>query len=185
MMIPCRMRRRGFLAVLGLYTQAFAASTVRVCSAFVSSQKLCKPQRPNVGRRYHQLSSLAMVARTKGKDRGKEFDILAKNLKLEPMQLTGLLTKQRTKLSDDSEKGRYIDWLLGRTDTFQSNVDATKLQTSTSKIKKQTKSKTTKNPLKERTKKASSSSSSQPSFLTTENFAERKDLHPSSKRALT
>jgi len=98
------------------------------------------------------------VQRTKGKDQAREMKILAKNLNVDDDKLTQILTQKRSKMDDASEKAKYIDWLLQTPKT--------------------------KSPKSKPTKKATNSKETKSSFLSSETFADRKDLHPDSKRAL-
>jgi ATP-dependent RNA helicase MSS116 len=111
-------------------------------------------------------SSNADTKRPRGKDREQELATLANNLKVHPSQLRKVLQQKRSQIADDnSEKAKYIDWLLVSTESIKT------VQTSPDNKK----------PKQQAQPKAKSS---QPSFLTTDTFADRKDLHPASKRAL-
>jgi ATP-dependent helicase YprA (DUF1998 family) len=106
------------------------------------------------------LFSLFSNPKTEGKDRAEEISALANNLKLSPEKLRSVLIQKRSKISDDAEKAKYIDWLL---------------EEAKPKLVEEAKPKQKKQPQKQK---------EQPSFLSTETFADRKDLHPASKRAL-
>jgi superfamily II DNA/RNA helicase len=109
------------------------------------------------------LFSLNSNPRTEGKDRGEEISALANNLKLSPEKLRNVLIQKRSKISDDAEKAKYIDWLLEEPKPKQKKL--------------------LEEP-KPKQKKKQQQENEQPSFLSTETFADRKDLHPASKRAL-
>ena len=66
---------------------------------------------------------------------------------------------------DDSEKAKYIEWLLREEEDERQPVKVTRKEPKTKRQEKKNRN--------------------QPSFLTTDNFADRKDIHPASKRALT
>ena len=131
------------------------------------------------------LSSLALASsknnnnfdtkRPKGKDREQELATLANNLKVHPSQIRTILQQKRLQLNDDdSEKAKYIDWLLVSTPKKPTDsIKSTKTSTDNRKPKEQSQANANAN-----------AKSSQPSFLTTDTFADRKDLHPASKRAL-
>jgi superfamily II DNA/RNA helicase len=82
-------------------------------------------------------------------------------------QLKQVLTKKRSQMDQSSEKAKYIDWLL--------HEEPLQPPKESSKAPNQRKAST----------KSSTQKKAQASFLTTENFVDRKDLHPASKRALT
>lgn len=128
---------------------------------------------PKTSHRFHprsiQLVSLASTPRSKGKDRAAEFSTLAKNLKLTPEKLKDALTQKRSTMSDDAEKAKYIDWLLEKPEPKSKPKPAQKVE------KEPTESKPTKKNLLK---------NEQPSFLSSESFADCKGLHPASKRAL-
>ena len=113
----------------------------------------------------------------------KEFQVLAQNLKQSPEQLTKVLTRQRLNMDDTSEKSIYIDWLLGRRETLEE-------ETLPNNQKKKAKPSSNIKPLNalkdtQDSKKKTKGQQEQQTFLTSDIFADRKDLHPASKRALT
>eukprot|EP00980_Cylindrotheca_fusiformis_P007961 scaffold1697_cov120-Cylindrotheca_fusiformis.AAC.43 len=110
-----------------------------------------------------QLVSLASKPRSKGEDRATEFSTLAENLKLSPENLKKVLIQKRSKMSDNGEKAKYIDWLLAKPKATQ-------------KVQKEQQ--------EPKTKQKNLQHNEQPSFLSTDSFADCKDLHPASKRAL-
>jgi len=121
-----------------------------------------------------QISHLKLFAtpedRTKGKDRAQELMTLANNLKLDPSKLKDVLKQKRAQMEGDSEKGKYIDWLLIEEAPTTKKNPLKRKETSTTQQHSPPKKKKSKD---------------QPAFLTSENFADLKDLHPASKRALT
>jgi hypothetical protein len=117
------------------------------------------------------LSSLFSNPRTDGKDRAEEISALSNKMKLSPEKLRSVLMQKRSKISDDAEKAIYIDWLLEEPKLEEPKLEAPKL---TEPKLEEPKPKQKKQQEKQE----------QPSFLSTETFADRKDLHPASKRAL-
>jgi len=105
------------------------------------------------------------VDRTKGKDRALELKVLGNNLNLDNKNLKKILNQKRSKMDNNTEKAKYIDWLL------QDNEPNSK-----SASRKSSKS--------ESNTKVTESNGGQPSFLSSEKFSDREDLHPDSKRAL-
>lgn len=107
----------------------------------------------------------ASSTRTKGKDREKELQQLGANLKMDVSQLQQVLKQKRSEMKDNSEKAKYIDWLLRREPTSPPTSSPTS------------------SPKKSSPKKQGERQK-QDSFLTSDLFADQKDLHPASKRAL-
>lgn len=127
-----------------------------------------------VRRAYPRFFSLHAVdvVRTKGKDRGQELKVLANNLKVDSSKLKKILKQNRSKLNDNTEKAMYIDWLL------QENKPKNKVASMNSSKSESNAKSTASNT------KATQSNGEKPSFLSSEKFADRQDLHPDSKRAL-
>ena len=53
-----------------------------------------------------------VVRRTQGKDRSEEMKLLANSLNVDTDKLVQILDQQRSKMDDNTEKAKYIDWLL-------------------------------------------------------------------------
>ncbi len=115
-------------------------------------------------------SSSSLNAASSSKSREEELASLAQRLDVSPSKVRELLLSQRKKLkgaanSNDDPKVRRIDWLLNNDNTVV--VD----RLSTPKKKDKTTSTTQNN--------------NDASLLSDITFAQRTDLHPSTKRALT
>lgn len=140
-----------------------------VSGLFFSGLSKAFVQKSNQRFAQRSITSISLAStsppRTKGKDRAKEFSALASNLKLSPEKLKDVLLEKRSTMSSAAEKAQYIDWLL-------------------EKPKPNPKQNVQKEPAAPKKKQDKNQQQEQPSFLSTESFADRKDLHPASKRAL-
>eukprot|EP00568_Trieres_chinensis_P012978 CAMPEP_0183298272 /NCGR_PEP_ID=MMETSP0160_2-20130417/5342_1 /TAXON_ID=2839 ORGANISM="Odontella Sinensis, Strain Grunow 1884" /NCGR_SAMPLE_ID=MMETSP0160_2 /ASSEMBLY_ACC=CAM_ASM_000250 /LENGTH=737 /DNA_ID=CAMNT_0025460279 /DNA_START=1 /DNA_END=2214 /DNA_ORIENTATION=+ len=121
-----------------------------------------------------------------GKDREKELARLAKNLNVNDETLKEVLKKKSLELDANSDKARYVKWLLSG-DTEQKSprmrkVTKTRQNTSGGRQNKMAEGQieTRRVATTERRDKALD----EMNLLTDSHFAQRKDLHPASKRAL-
>lgn len=141
---------------------------------------------------------------TNGKDREEELARLAKTISVTPFKLNELLVKQRSTMKPQNAKAQYIDWLLANEGSRGANGDLNKaladawaIAEPTGENRNVTKRKSTRvRPNKpmavtiqaeariQDAKRRQAEALKDPTLLTNVHFAERKDLHPDSKRAL-
>lgn len=141
---------------------------------------------------------------TKGRDREEELVRLAKTMSVTPVKLKLLLVKQRSTMKPQNAKAQYIDWILANEGSRGVNGDLGKALTdardtteSNAENKNVTQRKSTRvRPNKpmvvtmqaeariQDSKRRQAEALKDPTLLTNVHFAERKDLHPDSKRAL-
>jgi len=132
----------------------------------------------------HSSSSMKLSAtrsnapQFQGKERDEELSRLVNKLKMNSVEdLLRVLKQKRSQTNDDEvNKAEYIDWLLSSTDKDEEATQKQQQQKKAVSLNKE-----------QQQKKASSSKKKQQqsSFLTGENFVDRTDIHPASKRALT
>ena len=143
-------------------------------------------------------------------DREEELNRLADTLKVSPDKVMDLLKKQRTKMKGTEQKAKHIDWLLdvgsdvkvkkrpsnakekARPTTAATTLSAPSGSTeppATRRMRARPRRPSTVTQQVEQRRaeaeKRQEEALKDPTLLTNVEFAERKDLHPSSKRALT
>eukprot|EP00521_Asterionellopsis_glacialis_P013941 CAMPEP_0195308052 /NCGR_PEP_ID=MMETSP0707-20130614/38025_1 /TAXON_ID=33640 /ORGANISM="Asterionellopsis glacialis, Strain CCMP134" /LENGTH=798 /DNA_ID=CAMNT_0040372311 /DNA_START=94 /DNA_END=2491 /DNA_ORIENTATION=+ len=151
---------------------------------------------------YKKQSAVTLYAQKfQGKNREEELGRLAIQMKVGIPKLKQVLQSHRQKLDDSSEKAEWIDWVLEvgpskQSSSIKSTAAVTKTKAAAPK-KKTTNvisSRRPKRPAsveersyqrKQEAKSRQAEALQDPTLLTNVKFAERNDLHPSSKRALT
>ena len=142
-----------------------------------------------------RLTTTTSLNAAPSKTREEELASLAQRLEITPTKVRELLFSQRQKLKENDPKARRIDWLLDgakdvvekrkRQNTATLGGGAAKRDSPPAAVVKNTKqpAATKKTP----TTKTSSSTTknNDASLLSNISFAQRTDLHPATKRALT
>ena len=168
-----------------VYSDKFVASVSKCREALRSSSSNCES--------YKRRS-----------DREQELARLAKTMSVTPVKLKELLVKQRSTMMPQNAKAKYIDWLLAHEGSRGSNGDPSKalpdawditetnLENRNVMKRKSTRVRPNK-PMSvtmlaeartQDAKRRQAEALKDPTLLTNVHFAERKDLHPDSKRAL-
>lgn len=121
--------------------------------------------------------SHSTIMRTQGKDQGQELKKMAGNMNLSEEELRDVLVKRLQTMDDgQSEKAEYIDWLLGE--------GAPKARPATANKKPPVRKQPSPPPQQQSSSMTNDDDGTQ-TFSTNVLFAERNDLHPKSKRAIT
>ncbi len=166
----------GFLlSILLLEAIVWSSTTLLAAHAF-------SPSSANFAHHHKSLPSLNAVSKT----RNDELARLSQRLDIPPSKVRDLLLKQRQKLKgSDEAKVRHIDWLLNNdaksNDQVVASSSARKKQSTPKTEKKRSPKKVLTKQLEATPKKERTKSENNANI----EFAQRTDLHPATKRAIT
>ncbi|KAK1739908.1 ATP-dependent RNA helicase, partial [Skeletonema marinoi] len=141
-----------------------------------------------------RLTTTTSLNAAPSKTREEELASLAQRLEITPTKVRELLFSQRQKLKENDPKARRIDWLLdGAKDVVEKRKrqseptsGVVKRDSAPAVVKKTKQPAATKKPPTTKTSTSTTTTkNNDASLLSNISFAQRTDLHPATKRALT